>query len=171
MGTFVVEPETISLPTILDTILEEFAKQITTKKLTITKSIDAKLPKVSADPKLLDIIMQNIIGNAIEYSNEKGKVDIKISFDAKNYTLSVSDTGIGIPKKDKDKIFTKLFRSDNAKVHAAGGNGLGLYLVKTIISKTGGKIWFESEEGKGTTFFVSFPLSGMKKKGGDKQLR
>jgi two-component system sensor histidine kinase VicK len=170
LGTFVVEPEMVSLSTLLTEVLQEFAKQISTKDLVVKKDVAEKLPQMNADPKLLRIIMQNLIGNAIEYSNDKGKVDIKISFDTKNYTLTVSDNGIGIPKKDTDKIFTKMFRSDNAKMHDAGGNGLGLYLVKTIINKTGGKIWFESEEGN-TTFFVSFPLSGMKKKDGDKQLR
>ena len=76
----------------------------------------------------------------------------------------------GIPKKQQDQIFTKLFRADNAKKADPDGAGLGLYLVKEIVDHSGGKVWFSSEEGKGTTFYVSFSLSGMTKKAGTKKL-
>ena len=86
------------------------------------------------------------------------------------YLFSVSDTGFGIPKKDQPLIFNKLFRADNAKQQGVEGTGLGLYITKTIVEKSGGKIWFESEENKGTTFLITFPLTGMRAKEGTKML-
>lgn len=171
LGTFAIEPENVSLPKIIEDVLHEYKREITSKKLIVQKKIPKTFPRTSADPKLIRIILQNLLSNAIRYGSENGKVSIVLTHDEKNYTIEVKDTGIGIPKKDHNKIFTKMFRSDNAKIHDAGGNGLGLYLVKTIVEKTGGKIWFASEMGHGSTFYVSLPLSGMKKKIGVKQLR
>ena len=77
---------------------------------------------------------------------------------------------MGIPSNQKEKIFLKLFRADNARESETEGTGLGLYIVKSIIDQSGGCIWFNSEENKGTTFYIVLPLSGMKKKEGTKKL-
>ena len=74
--------------------------------------------------------------------------------------ISVHDTGIGIATKDRDKVFDKFFRSENAKRMDPNGNGLGLYMARKMVDIIGGKIWFESEEGKGTTFYVLLPVDG-----------
>ena len=84
--------------------------------------------------------------------------------------IEVKDNGYGIPKKDQPKIFEKLFRAGNVKDKETDGSGLGLYIAKSILDQAGGKIWFISEEGKGTDFFVTFPLAGMKSKQGVKKL-
>ena len=80
------------------------------------------------------------------------------------------DTGCGIPEPQKNKIFQKLFRADNARTIDTEGTGLGLYIIKSILDETGGSVKFESAEGKGTTFTISIPLSGMPKKDGSKGL-
>jgi signal transduction histidine kinase len=85
-------------------------------------------------------------------------------------SIVIEDTGFGIPKNQQDKIFSKLFRADNVREQDTEGTGLGLYIVKAIIDHSGGNIWFESEENKGTTFYVTLPLGGMKKKEGTKAL-
>ena len=82
----------------------------------------------------------------------------------------VSDTGYGIPKEAQQKIYTKLFRADNVREKDTDGTGLGLYIIKSILDNSGGKISFESEQDKGTTFQVKFPLTGMHKKEGTRQL-
>ena len=80
--------------------------------------------------------------------------------------MKISDTGYGIPKNQQDKIFTKLFRADNVRDKDTDGTGLGLYIVRSIVENSGGKVWFKSlggEENKGTTFFVTLPLKGKEK--------
>jgi len=87
-----------------------------------------------------------------------------------NLEVEVADNGLGIPKAQQNKIFEKLFRADNVRQTDTEGTGLGLYIVKSILENSGGKISFKSEENKGTTFYVTIPLSGMKKKEGTKAL-
>ena len=84
--------------------------------------------------------------------------------------VEVADTGMGIPKKQQKEIFKKLFRADNVRAQDTEGTGLGLYVIKSILDNTGGKIWFKSVENKGTTFSFTIPLSGMKEKKGEKKL-
>jgi signal transduction histidine kinase len=84
--------------------------------------------------------------------------------------LSVSDTGVGIPLEDQDRIFEKLFRASNAKKIDPDGAGFGLYIIKEILDHSNGKVRFESEEGRGTTFFVTLPVSGMIQKAGERRL-
>ncbi|KKQ91609.1 MAG: Two-component sensor kinase [Microgenomates group bacterium GW2011_GWC1_39_7b] len=94
------------------------------------------------------------------------------TFSANNekITSKVKDEGIGIPNDEKSHIFTRFYRASNAKTAHPDGSGLGLYIVKSIVESSGGKIWFESEVDKGTTFFFSLPLSGMKAKEGEAEL-
>lgn len=100
----------------------------------------------------------NLIENAIHYTPKDGKVTVSIGADKEGVTISISDTGIGIPDEDKPKIFGRFFRAKNAIESGIHGSGLGLFIVKRIVEKHGGKIWFESREGRGSVFFVSFPL-------------
>ena len=111
------------------------------------------------------MVFQNLVSNAIKYTPENGEINIKIKKEGENALIVVKDTGYGIPKDAQSKIFTKFYRADNVRTQDPNGNGLGLYIVKAIVEKSKGKIWFESEEDKslpagrhGTTFFVSLPL-------------
>lgn len=170
LGTFIVEPELIDLPVLAGEVVKEMIPQITTKKLKVKENYDKKLDKYSADPKLMKIILQNLLSNAVKYTPENGAIEISITKDNKSVLLTVKDSGYGITKTQQDKIFTKLFRADNVREKDTEGTGLGLYLVKSIIDSSSGKIWFESVEDKGSTFYVSLPLSGMKKKEGTKSI-
>ena len=111
------------------------------------------------------MVIQNLLSNAIKYTPEGGKIEISLSVDEKkNLILKVSDTGYGIPKNQQDKIFTKLFRADNVIGKDTEGTGLGLYIAKSIVEQAGGKIWFESKENIGTTFYVSLVIGKIKNK-------
>ena len=115
--------------------------------------------------------LQNLLSNAMKYTPPEGKITVGIKKDGINILISVADTGYGIPKEVQPKIFTKMFRADNARVKDPDGTGLGLYIIKETIEKTGGKIWFESPgENKGSIFYVTIPLEGMQKKEGTKKL-
>ncbi len=170
LGTFVVEPRPISFIKIADGVLEELGPEIKNKKLEIRRNYDKKLPIINADPNLSRIIFHNILTNAVKYTPKRGRISLTIKKQELNILIEISDTGCGIPKHQQSEIFKKLFRADNAQGVEPDGTGLGLYIVKAVIEQPGGKIWFKSEENKGTVFYITIPLKGMKKKKGARGL-
>jgi len=112
--------------------------------------------KITIDEDKIRQVMNNLISNAIKYSKPKdAKVDILAEIKNNEFIFSVKDNGIGIPVKDQRHVFEKFFRADNALLSQTEGTGLGLYIVRSYIESHGGRIWFESEENKGTTFYFS----------------
>ncbi len=172
LGTFVVEPEPTDIVVLAKSAIDEQKNVIDQKKLKFSDHFANDVPKINVDPKLLHMVFQNLLSNAVKYTLEGGSIEFGISLDKeKRYVnIRVADTGYGIPKNQQDKIFTKLFRADNVRKKDTEGTGLGLYIVKSIIEHTEGTIRFESEENKGTTFYISLPIEGMKKKEGTKAL-
>jgi len=114
--------------------------------------------QVFTDPSLIKLVVENLIDNAIRYTKGPGKVEIKLAREDKRVLFSIKDTGVGIPQKDKKYIFQKFFRAENVLKERTRGSGLGLYVCKSIIENLGGRIWFKSEEGKGTTFYFTLPI-------------
>ena len=170
LGTFIVEPEPVDIREIADVTSKEIQVQLDEKKITLKKDYGKSVPIIKLDKKLIDIVFQNLLSNALKYTPEGGDILLKIEKKGKNLQIGVTDTGYGIPIHQQDKIFSKLFRADNVRQKDTQGTGLGLYMVKSILEHSGGKIWFKSKENKGTTFFVTIPLKGMKKKEGTKKL-
>lgn len=170
LGTFAIEPKNENIQKLAKVIVKELQPQIKKKKIKFKKKISKEIPIMSVDAKLISIIFQNLLSNAIKYTPEKGSVYLQIERDKKNLIVIVSDTGCGIPKPQQSKIFSKLFRADNVQSKDTEGTGLGLYIIKSILNQSGGRISFTSEENKGTTFTVKIPLSGMKQKRGTKGL-
>ena len=114
---------------------------------------------VPADPEKLGIVVTNLLDNAIKYNVPNGQVVVRAEKlpDRPYVQISIKDTGMGIPKEDIGKLFTKFFRSGNMMHKATTGSGLGLYIVKNIIRRHGGEIWVESELDRGTTFYFTLP--------------
>ncbi len=112
---------------------------------------------IFADPAQIGIVLDNLIDNAIRYSKEKGKIDIKIEPRNDLVRCEIKDSGVGIPTDDQRYIFEKFFRSENALKKETHGSGLGLYIAKAIIDQAGGKIGFTSEEKKGSVFWFTVP--------------
>lgn len=169
-GTFVVEPELTDVIKLIENVTDEQKPQIDEKKLILSALFKKNTPLIQVDPKLLYMVVQNLLSNAIKYTPEGGSIKLSMSSVKGQLSIVIADTGYGIPKHQQDKIFSKFFRADNVREKDTDGTGLGLYIVKSIIDHSGGKIWFESEENKGTTFFVTLPLEGMKKKEGTRAL-
>jgi PAS domain S-box-containing protein len=169
-STLFVGNETVDVKAVIDVALQDLAVLIQKNKVTIQKDYPKDHVELQADKKIISIIVQNIISNAIKYTPEGGTVTIGLSTYLGQPTFKVADTGYGIPKEQQGEIFTKLFRADNIQSVVTEGTGLGLYMVKKILEKLGGKIWFESEENKGTTFYVTWPKSGMREQRGSKHL-
>lgn len=113
--------------------------------------------KALGDSTKLRGLFQNLIENAIKYTPSGGTVCVSSAEDDTCVSISIKDSGIGIPKDQQDQIFSKFFRAPNALKTQTVGSGLGLFIAKEIVNRHGGKIWFESEADKGTTFFVNLP--------------
>ncbi len=125
-----------------------------------------KIPNIRLDENKTRQVIMNLVDNAIHYSQPpKGgaKVSVSLAQNGDNVIFKVVDNGIGVPQKLQNKLFTKMFRADNAKAIRPDGTGLGLYLVKRVVHDEGGELIFESVEGKGSTFGFSLPLSGVPK--------
>ena len=116
------------------------------------------LPKVFADSSQIKLVIENLIDNAMRYTKEGGKVGILLERKGKGVIFRIKDDGVGIPARDQKSIFQKFFRSGNALRHRTQGSGLGLYIAKSMVEKSGGKIGFKSEENKGSTFWFNLPI-------------
>lgn len=118
-----------------------------------------KIPPMMIDAQHFQEVVQNLLSNAVKYSHPNEKVTVGLRLvDTRYVQVSIADTGIGIPEKDKSRIFSKFFRAENALLSEADGSGLGLFVVKYYVEGWGGKVSFQSEEGKGTTFYIDLPL-------------
>ncbi len=158
LGKVQLDPQPLDLDAFFKEILDLIEPSIKQKKQNFVKNMPAKLPKVLLDKRYTRMTIENLLTNAVKYTPEGGKVTLDINIDDKNVMhLSVSDTGVGIPKAEQDKIFGKMYRASNVR-NTAEGNGFGLYVAKGAIEAQGGKLWFTSEEEKGTTFTMELPL-------------
>jgi len=140
--------------------------QAQSDKHTFKVDLPGNLPKIELDKDRIGQVMGNLLINAVKFSPEGGEITVSIERVKGKIEVSVSDTGLGIPKKDLPHIFEKFYRADNASRTAIGGTGLGLAIAKYIIESHGGKIWVESKLGKGSTFTFTLPIETDKTRGG-----
>ncbi|MBU0706778.1 cache domain-containing protein [Patescibacteria group bacterium] len=170
-GTIAIEPLPTNIDGLVRSVIFELTPQVKKKNIkTVFQSVKGGLPNINIDPKLIRQVFQNLLSNAVKYTSEKGSVGVRVKTDKNYATFEIFDTGVGIPKKQQPKVFKKFFRADNVITMQTEGTGLGLYVAKSIVDASGGKIWFESVEGKGTSFFFTLPLTGSKRRAGEKTL-
>lgn len=170
LGTFMVEPTPTKPVEIAEAVLGEVKALIEKKHMTLERQFAKDIPILKLDQHLLQIILQNLISNSIKYTPEKGKIVVSLGMKDDMLGIKVADNGIGIPKDQQTHIFEKLFRADNVRSTDTDGTGLGLYMVKQIVTEIGGTISFKSAAGKGTTMLVLLPATGMKRKAGTRRL-
>lgn len=170
-GRLKVEPKPSNLPELAKRVVVSLTPLAEPKGLSISvHEPKMSLPQVLIDEVIMWQVLQNLMTNAIRYSFPGSKVEVGFVHKGSYLEVYVQDHGIGIPKGLEAKIYEKFFRSPGASKMAPEGSGLGLALVKSLVNGWGGKIWHESEEGRGTTFHFTMPLSGMKPKAGDVSL-
>ncbi|PIR49116.1 hypothetical protein COU80_00845 [Candidatus Peregrinibacteria bacterium CG10_big_fil_rev_8_21_14_0_10_55_24] len=162
LGRMKVDRGELDLGEFFTDVLAVIEPKAKLKKQQFIKAIPKSLPVASLDKRLMRMTLENLLSNAVKYTPDGGKVELNVT--VKDHTLryEVKDTGCGIPKEDQEKIFGKLFRATN--VRNTEGNGLGLFAAKGAAEAQGGKVWFTSAAGKGTTFFVEVPIAGWNEK-------
>jgi signal transduction histidine kinase len=156
-GKFPLRKEKIFLADLIKKIIKEMEIFAKASNVEIKFKTEKDLPKILADPAQLKLAIENLLDNAIRYIKGKGKVEIKLEKRNKNLYLEIKDNGVGIPQEDQKYVFQKFFRSGNVLRQQTEGSGLGLYITKSIIEKSGGKINFKSQEGIGSTFWLTLP--------------
>ncbi|NMB40265.1 MAG: PAS domain-containing protein [Parcubacteria group bacterium] len=157
-GRLLYNQEDAQMEDVLDSVVENSQEMIRNKNVVL--EINKKeTPKVRIDKEKIGVVIQNLLENAVKYTEPGGKIKITLDNDEKNVIFKIEDSGVGIPKSQQDRIFTKFFRAENVTRMETDGTGLGLYTIKNIVRAHKGQIWFESEENKGTTFYFTIPIN------------
>lgn len=166
-GRYIQFKDYVSLEGLVEKNIENLQIKLNKKKLRLSFEKTENIPQVLADKEKINLVVQNLLENAANYSLEGGKITVVLKEDKeKNEAIfQVQDSGIGIADDQKARIFTKFFRAKNAVQSETVGSGLGLFINKNIVEAHGGRIWFESEKDKGTAFFFALPIK--KRVGGE----
>lgn len=159
-GRFVYKPTLAHIGQILEAIVVMNKPDAERKRIGIVfKKTKRPIAQVRVDINAIQLAIQNIVNNAIRYTSRGGAVTITLQGTEREVRIEIADTGIGIGDEERDQLFTKFFRGEGAISAEPSGSGLGLFISKNIIKAHGGRIWFESEKGKGTTCFITLPIA------------
>ena len=151
--------ESIAPAAFLHGVAADWASPIAKKKLTLTVEVPPGLPALFADPLRLGQVLNNLLENAVKYTEPGGQIRLLAALVAGQFELRVEDTGLGIPPTDLAHIFERFYRADKARTREQGGTGLGLSIVKHLVQAHGGTVQAESEYRKGTTIIVRLPVT------------
>ena len=158
-GKTVMKIEEQNLKTIIDTVYDLILIQCKNKNIDLVSEVSKNIPSVMVDRNQIERVLINLLGNAIKFTPQNGKITIKANRKNGMVQIDVQDAGIGIPPDALSSIFEEFYRVDNRINQQEKGTGLGLSLVKHIIEAHKGKIWVESKFGKGSTFSFTIPVS------------
>jgi PAS domain S-box-containing protein len=162
LGRIQINPREQDLSEVVAKSVHEVLPLAEEKHVSLQFTVPRAVVIMPVDEIILNQIVHNLLTNAIRYTKAgTGKVRVRVRQDRSGWTLSVSDNGIGVPKTAQPHIFERFYRAKNALESESQGSGLGLYLIKVMCDAFGGKVWFESSAGKGTTFYVQIPSVGM----------
>jgi len=158
-GRLELSRELTDLVALCRRVVARFQRTTAQHALSLETALEHLVAQV--DPERLEQVLGNLLSNAIKYSPEGGPIQVRLreAVEAQAAQLSVRDFGIGIPARQQARIFGRFERADNSRPYGISGTGLGLYLCQALVEQHGGRIWFESVEGEGSTFFIALPLT------------
>jgi len=147
------------LPKLVRQVVKEMHPLVEAKSLRLTMDLPVSLPQSLCDVTRSHQVLGNLLSNAVKYTPAGGHIEVRLASaeDEGFLEVAVSDTGVGMSPEDQDRLFTRFFRAESALQTEAGGAGLGLYITHALVELHGGRIWFESCLGEGSTFHVTFP--------------
>ncbi|MBZ1356398.1 MAG: PAS domain S-box protein [Candidatus Nealsonbacteria bacterium] len=160
-GRYLYQLELSHIEDIAVPLIESYKTEIKRRGIKFNINIPKKkTPKIATDVGKITLVIQNFIENAMKYTNQGGVMELNISYNKEKdeIEVSVKDSGVGIPKDQHGRVFTKFFRAKNIIKMETEGSGLGLFICKNIVEAHKGRVWFESEEGVGSTFYFSLPV-------------
>ncbi len=157
-GQLQMEIQPVAVAGVVESCIETIRVKAGKKNLALESDCAANLPPISGDLRLLQEALQNLLDNAVRYTSAGGRIRVQGVLEENEIALSVSDTGIGIPKADQERIFERFYRADAARSRESGGTGLGLSIAKHLVEAHGGRIKVESEVGRGSIFTIFLPV-------------
>ncbi len=164
-GKFLIETKPVDLAELVESELKQLEEGAFAKNITMTFKKPKKFPILELDDMKIRQVVMNFIDNALYYTPQDGKITVNLKDKPRSVEFTVTDSGIGVPKNEQHKLFTKFYRAENARKARPDGTGIGLFMAKKIIATSGGSIIFNSKEGKGSTFGFTFPKKTVKSDG------
>jgi two-component system phosphate regulon sensor histidine kinase PhoR len=159
LGSLSLNKQVTDLGRMLSEVLTKIRPQIEEKQLTLEVALPEKMPEPELDKDKISAVLVNLLGNAVKYTPEGGRVTFRVNVTDQQIDIAVEDTGVGIAAEELPKVFEKFFRSQDPRVQEQTGTGLGLALAHEVVRLHGGRITVESELNKGSTFSVLLPLA------------
>lgn len=150
--------DTVDLNKLALRVIEALQTQFASKNITLRMDSSDNISSIRADPDRLEQVVRNLLNNAFYYTPEGGTVSIKLVLEGGGVTVSVRDTGVGIPPESLSHIFQRFYRVDPSRNRRTGGSGLGLTIVKQLVEAHGGRVWVTSRIGQGSIFYFHLPL-------------
>jgi len=157
-GRLGLRPQETDLKDLAEKIIKDYMFLAKASNVNLSLEAEENLPSIFVDQQGMELVLRNLTDNAVRYTRDGGSVKIRLFRKNDKIRCEVEDKGVGIPKKDQKKIFQKFFRSQNIMKYRTEGTGLGLFIAKSIINTSKGKLGFISREGKGSTFWFELSI-------------
>ncbi|MEX2208409.1 MAG: ATP-binding protein [Myxococcota bacterium] len=155
-GKFTLEPEPLDVGVLAAKLCRELEPRLRERGVSVRIAAEGA-PRAFADASAVEQILQNLLDNAIKYSDSDREIEVRVRVEGDDVRIDVADQGLGIPEADRARIFERFYRVDRGRSREQGGTGLGLSIVKHLVQASGGEVWVESTPGVGSTFSFTLP--------------